>query len=268
MRDTTRAERLLSLFTSPDCAAAIAGDLTEERRHRGSIWFWLHVLGTMLALWRSALADAPLMVLVLAVTGCSLLAGPALGGVAAVNLFPHWSGSPVSWIALSFFWWGGALWTGASLVSIAPRRGMAACATLAVAGEALLIAFGVKRALARPAERRVRPLLHDRPGHTSASADRRCDRSPPDDRLGHPHYGIAALNPLVLTSTRRARLRRSFPALELPAAVVSWFHAEPCATAFAPISAARVFLTLGALLPYWRLLTLRRHLRHRRLLRI
>jgi len=49
----------------------------------------------------------------------------------------------VSWIALSCFWWGGALWIGASLVAIAPRRGMAACATLAVAGEALLIAFGV-----------------------------------------------------------------------------------------------------------------------------
>ena len=63
MRDTTRAETLLSLFTSSDCAAAIAGDLTEERWHRGSSWFWQHVLRTTLALWRSALAGAPLMVL-------------------------------------------------------------------------------------------------------------------------------------------------------------------------------------------------------------
>jgi hypothetical protein len=144
MHDTTRAEKLLSLFTSPDCAAGIAGDLTEERRQRGSIWFWLHVFGTTLALWRSVLTDAPLIVLMLAVAGCALLAGPALGGVAAVGLFPHSIGSPVSWIALSFFWWGGALWTGASLVGIAPRRGMAACAILAVAGEALLIAFVVR----------------------------------------------------------------------------------------------------------------------------
>jgi hypothetical protein len=140
MRDTTRAETLLSLFTSSDCAAAIAGDLTEERRHRGSSWFWQHVLRTMLALWRSALTDAPLMVLMLAVAGCLLLAGPSFGGVAAVYLFPR---SSMSWIALSFVWWSGALWTGASLVSIAPRLGMAACATLAVAGEALLIASGV-----------------------------------------------------------------------------------------------------------------------------
>jgi hypothetical protein len=143
MCDTTRAETLLSLFTSPDCAAAIAGDLTEERRQRGSSWFWQHVLRTALSLWRSAWTDAPLMMLMLAVTGCLLLAGPIFGGVAAINLFPSWSGAPGRWIALSFFWWSGALWTGASLVSIAPRLGMTACATLAVAGEALFIAFGV-----------------------------------------------------------------------------------------------------------------------------
>lgn len=143
MRDTTRAEALLSLFTSPDCAAAIAGDLTEERPHRGSTWFWQHVLRTTLALWRSALTDAPLIVLMLGVSGCSLLAGPVFGGVAAVNLFPHWSGSPGKWIALSLFWWSGALWTGASLVNIAPRLGMTACVTPAVAGEALLVGFGI-----------------------------------------------------------------------------------------------------------------------------
>lgn len=141
MRDTIRAERLLSLFTSQERAEAIAGDLTEERRVRGPIWFWLHVLGTMLALWRSAVADAPLAVLALAVAGGALFAAPAIAGAAAVGLFPQLIGSPVSWITLSFFWWGGALWTGASLVGIAPGRGMAASAMLAVASEALLIAF-------------------------------------------------------------------------------------------------------------------------------
>jgi hypothetical protein len=74
--------------------------------------------------------------------GCTLLSAPALGGVAAVFLFPQWMDSPVGWIALPFAWWGGALWTGASLVAVAPRRGMAACAMLAVAGEALLIGLG------------------------------------------------------------------------------------------------------------------------------
>ncbi len=143
MRNTSRPEILLSLFASKDCAAAIAGDLTEERQHRGSIWFWLNVLRTTFSLCGKTVADAPLTVSMLAMAGCALFTAPAFGGAAAVGLFPHLIGSPVSWIALSIFWWGGALWTGASLVTVAPERGMAACALLAVAAEALLIAFGV-----------------------------------------------------------------------------------------------------------------------------
>lgn len=142
MCDTDRAERLLSLFTSSDRAAAIAGDLTEEREHQGGAWFWLHVVRTALALWRSAVTDAPLGVIALAVMGCALFTGPAFGGAAAVNLFPQSLGPPASWVTLACFWWGGAFCIGASLVALAPRYGMAACATLAVAGEALLIAFG------------------------------------------------------------------------------------------------------------------------------
>ena len=143
MRNTSRPEILLSLFTSEDRAAAIVGDLTEERQHRGSLWFWLSVLRTSFALCRKTVADAPLTMAMLAMAGCALFAAPALGGAAAVGLFPHLIGSPASWIALSFFWWGGALWTGASLVTVAPGRGMAACALLAVAAVALLTAFGV-----------------------------------------------------------------------------------------------------------------------------
>lgn len=142
MRDDV-IEKLFSLFTSADRAEAIAGDLTEEREHRGWAWFSLHVVAITIALWRSAATDAPLRVLALTLAGCALLAAPAFAGAAVVGLFPQLMGSPVSWIALSFFWWVGALWTGATLVVIAPQRGMAACATLAVAGEALLIALGV-----------------------------------------------------------------------------------------------------------------------------
>ena len=143
MRDTARAERLLSLFTSPDCAAAIAGDLTEERPARGSAWFWLQVAGSMVALWRSALADAPRAVLAHAATGCALFAGPAFFGVFVVAMFPQLIGSFVTWAALSLIWWGGAVWTGALLVGLAPQRGMAACATLAVFAETLLLVLGL-----------------------------------------------------------------------------------------------------------------------------
>lgn len=152
MRDNA-AERLFSLFTSSDRAEAIAGDLAQEREQHGWVWFWLHVARTTLALWRNAVTDAPLVVLLVAAAGSALWAAPAIGGVAAVYLFPFSIGSPVSWIALSLFWWGGALWTGTSLVVIAPQRGMAACATLAVAVEALLIGWGVTAVgVARPVE--------------------------------------------------------------------------------------------------------------------
>ena len=141
MRDNT-VERLFSLFTSSDRAVAIAGDLAEEREQRGWIWFWLHVVSVTLALWRNAATEAPLRVLTLMLLGFALLSAPAFGGVAALRLFPGWTNSPLAWIALPLFWWGGALWTGATLVALAPRRGMAACAMLAVGGEALLIWFG------------------------------------------------------------------------------------------------------------------------------
>jgi hypothetical protein len=141
MRDNT-VERLFSLFTSSDRAVAIAGDLAEEREQRGWIWFWLHVVRVTLALWRTTATEAPLRVLALVLAGLALLAAPAFGGVAAVFLVPRMIDSPLGWIALPFFWWGGALWTGASLGAFAPRRGPAACAILAVGGEALLIGFG------------------------------------------------------------------------------------------------------------------------------
>src|SRR5687768_17212391 len=117
MRDNA-VEGLLSLFTSSDRAEAIAGDLMEEREERGPIWFWLHVTRITLTLWRNAATAAPLPVLALATAGCALFTAPAFGGAAAIRLFPQLTGPPVSWIALSFFWWGGALWIGASLVTI------------------------------------------------------------------------------------------------------------------------------------------------------
>jgi len=141
MRDNA-VERLFSLFTSPDRAVAMAGDLAEERAQRGWAWFWVHVARTTLALWRSAVTEAPLRVLALTMTGLALLAAPAFGGVAAVFLVPRSTESLAGWIALPLFWWGGALWTGASLVAIAPRRGMAACAALSAAGVVLVIGLG------------------------------------------------------------------------------------------------------------------------------
>ena len=139
MRDASRAEALLSLFTTRDRAESIAGDLIEERDVRGSAWFWVHVFRTTFALFTSALASAPVSALALGALGFVLFVTLAFAGVAAVFLFPF-LGSGVSWVLLSLFWWSAAFWTGVSLASVAPKHGMTACLTLAVGGEALLVA--------------------------------------------------------------------------------------------------------------------------------
>jgi hypothetical protein len=136
-------ERLFSLFTSSDRAEALAGDLIQEREDRGSSWFWWHAFAIVATLWGMAVAKAPLRTLLVAAAGCALIAVPVFAGVAAVSLFPTLLGAMLAWSLLAIFWWGGALWAGASMVAIAPTRGMAACVTLAALGEAVLLALWV-----------------------------------------------------------------------------------------------------------------------------
>ena len=132
-------ERLFALFTSSDRAEAIAGDLIQERQHRGARWFCWHVFATVATLWGTAVATAPVRTLLVAAAGCALIAVPTFAGLAAVSLFPTLLGAMVAWSLLAIFWWGGALWAGASMVAIAPTRGMAACVALAAFGEAVLL---------------------------------------------------------------------------------------------------------------------------------
>jgi hypothetical protein len=139
VRRTAAAEIVLSLFTSADCASGIVGDLTEESEDRGALWFWRNVTGTTLAFWRSALTNAPIAVLLLAMMGAVLFAGPAFAGIASRYIAPNAQGSMIPWLALTVFWCGGASFTGVALVKIAPRRGMAACALLAMIGISLVL---------------------------------------------------------------------------------------------------------------------------------
>jgi hypothetical protein len=88
-------------------------------------------VGIAVVLWRNAVREAPSRVLSLAASGAVMLIGPAFAGVATVGLFPQFFGTPVSWAALSAVWWGGAMWTGASVVHRDPRHGTTACATIA-----------------------------------------------------------------------------------------------------------------------------------------
>lgn len=132
MRDRL-IDRLFSLLTSADRAEAIAGDLAEERQHRGWAWFWLHALGVALELWKGAVVTAPLRALTLMIAAVALLTAPVFGGAAAAFLFPQMIAA----------WWllasGGALMTAISLGVVARRLGFAASATLAVSGVLLVL---------------------------------------------------------------------------------------------------------------------------------
>jgi len=127
-------EKVFALFTSPACAEAIAGDLMEERDRRGSAWFWLHALGVTFALWRSAVAAAPVRVLAISTAGFVLAIAPVLAGLAVAALFPPLTGTLIS-LAL---WSAGAIVSAAGLTALARGRGFAISAALAIAGVALL----------------------------------------------------------------------------------------------------------------------------------
>ena len=64
MRKVTAAEWLLSLFTTPDRASAVAGDLLEQR---GSFWF--NTLRTAGALLLKSAAAQPLRLLLVVLLG-------------------------------------------------------------------------------------------------------------------------------------------------------------------------------------------------------
>jgi hypothetical protein len=133
MRDINRAERLLSLFTSPDSAAGIVGDLSEERGQRGGVWFWRQVLGTVFSLCRGALFESAGVVLLLVALGFALsVVASMVTSLATVNLLGL---RPAD--ALEIFLTGAlfrglcTLCVGGTLVKASPRRGMVACTLLA-----------------------------------------------------------------------------------------------------------------------------------------
>jgi pimeloyl-ACP methyl ester carboxylesterase len=130
MRDRV-VERLFSMFTSSDCAEAMAGDLVEDQAGHGPVWYWFQVVRITLALLARAAAHAPLAALALAVA-------PLLAGTAMVSLFPPLINPPGRWLAASLVWWGTALSSAALLAVIARRTGKTAGVTLALTGVAVL----------------------------------------------------------------------------------------------------------------------------------
>ena len=126
MRDRF-VEWLFAVFTSPERAEAMAGDLAEERDRRGTAGFWVHVTGVTFALLRRAAVDAPLAAVALTIA-------PLLVATVAVSLFPPLFDPPGRWVSASLVWWAAALSSGALLAAVARRRGRTASVALTVAG--------------------------------------------------------------------------------------------------------------------------------------
>ena len=143
MSDMPMAQRLLSLFTSPECAEAIAGDFAEARGNRGTPWFWRQIVTTTIALCSHTLTSAPLRSVGLLSAGTVLFAALAFTSFAptALLMFPGGLAAPVQWIWLSLAWWSAAFFTGFMLVRLSPERGVAASVVLALTGEAVMIAL-------------------------------------------------------------------------------------------------------------------------------
>ena len=115
------AEQLLALITTRERAASTAGDLIEDARTRGDLWFWSSVLRTTGALLWRTFALEPANFLKLAFRGslaafglCGLAQLPVI--IAALVLVPP--GQPVDLARISAHW--GILWTYDALVFAAP----------------------------------------------------------------------------------------------------------------------------------------------------
>ena len=137
MSDSSLSYTLLGLFTSPERALSIQGDLTEEARTRGKIWFWSQVVRTTGALWWHGCAQSPLAILKL-----TLLGGATwfliVAGISAVELMARSLEVPIRISGRDTLLLG-ALSTGMILGRAAPVRGMYASVALAFASVPVLI---------------------------------------------------------------------------------------------------------------------------------
>jgi hypothetical protein len=117
------AYRLLCLFTSPDRAESIEGDLIEQRRTHGHMWFFLNVVTTTFALWRQAIELELLRTMALGVLAVafSVLMCSAIGLVHVELEVP----GVVTVLLIATF----AFLLGAALARVAPVIGVAAVTT-------------------------------------------------------------------------------------------------------------------------------------------
>ena len=131
MANSSLSFTLLTLFTSPERAVSIQGDLTEEAGTRGRIWFWSQVIRTVGALWWNGFTQSPFAILGLTLSGGATWLLITLVLVAVQFVFSS-LGAPLPISGRSVLLLGGLL-TGIILGRAAPVRGMYASVALAFA---------------------------------------------------------------------------------------------------------------------------------------
>jgi hypothetical protein len=138
---------LLSCVTSAEHAAAIEGDLLEERARQGKSWFVVHLIRTTFALFAFALMQAPLRTLALSAgaVAASCLMCPAVDAA----FF-----RPESLILLRFVGFAAIVLTavliGAALARIAGATGVRAAVAASVLLLLLFVATQILAALEQP----------------------------------------------------------------------------------------------------------------------
>jgi hypothetical protein len=128
MRSKSFSFVLLASVTSAEQAAAIEGDLLEERAVNGTRWFVLHVIRTAFALFGLALTQAPLRTIALSVAAVS--ASCLMCPIVDHMFFEReaWLPTPLLGFAAVI---GFAVLVGAALVKFAGALGVRAAAAAA-----------------------------------------------------------------------------------------------------------------------------------------
>jgi hypothetical protein len=147
MREGRASQAFLSLFTTPDRAASIVGDLLEESASQRGAWYALKVLGIALAMCLRTVRSAPVRCLALAALGCAVyLFVWAVAFVGAGLPWYPWQriGEPGFWIRVAVVVMCANLATGFVLARWVSIRGTNALAPLSLLW---LVAWATKLAL-------------------------------------------------------------------------------------------------------------------------
>ena len=128
------AETLLSLFTTPERAATIAGDFAEDAQRRGSCWYWRQVSRTAVSLAFQQFTSAPIRMVVLFLLGNLLIdAALMVHGplVEAITSHPKYDTFTLWRLITAFL-------TGLLLARISSGREIAICGAVALSRQLLL----------------------------------------------------------------------------------------------------------------------------------